>query len=173
MCRFVILSFRSRSTRNWARTLASVLKADASAWAAQSGRPFFWSIRIVRTGTTATSRSNLSASKAKGRLATDKVIAVAIKSRKLFLTQRHELEWVDSDFLIHACCDKQVELWWKFSSPVDYLDRLVSPHAGASESVSFPIIPTRRVQSCWPSAAANSHILGYMRCGYAFANINS
>jgi len=42
MCRFVILSFRSRSTRNWARTLASVLKADASAWAAQSGRPFFW-----------------------------------------------------------------------------------------------------------------------------------
>ena len=78
MCRFVILSFRSRSTRNWARTLASVLKADASAWAAQSGRPFFWSIRIVRTGTTATSRSNLSASKAKGRLA-NKVIAVAIK----------------------------------------------------------------------------------------------
>ena len=79
MCRFVILSFRSRSTRNWARTLASVLKADASAWAAQSGRPFFWSIRIVRTGTTATSCSKLSASKAKGRLATDKVIAVAIK----------------------------------------------------------------------------------------------
>ena len=79
MCRFVILSFRSRSTRNWARTLAGVLKADASAWAAQIRAAFFWSIRIVRTGTTVTSRSKLSASKAKGRLATDKVIAVAIK----------------------------------------------------------------------------------------------